>query len=125
MDVHSTFWIQDITDWWQQQHRTHSKYFALSIVGRNIFSRIPHGVGVEISFSLRRDVIGWRQQKPKGETLREILLQGSLLEPIVGFWQALTPHWIELKQRKTRKSRWEAEERKLPRMAKVHEVLEM
>jgi hypothetical protein len=40
-------------------------------VARDIFSIIPHGVGVEASFSLGRDVIGWRQSKTTGETLRE------------------------------------------------------
>jgi len=37
----------------------------------DIFSIIPHGVGVEASFSLGRDVIGWRQSTTTGETLGE------------------------------------------------------
>jgi len=40
-------------------------------VARDIFSIIPHGVGVEASFTLGRDVIGWRHSKTTGETLRE------------------------------------------------------
>jgi len=67
----STFWLPDITDWWHQQEETHSKYADLSNVARNIFSIIPHGVGVEASFSLGQDVVAWRQSKPTGKTLRE------------------------------------------------------
>jgi len=71
MEFSSTFWIPDITDWWCQQEETHSKYADLSNVAPNIFSLIPHCVGVEASFSLGLDVIGWRQSKSTGETLRE------------------------------------------------------
>jgi len=70
MEISSTFWIPDITDWWRQQEKTHSKYADLSNVARDIFSIIPHGVGVEASFSLGRDVIGWRQSNTTGETLQ-------------------------------------------------------
>jgi len=38
-------------------------------MARDIISIIPHGVGVEATFSLGRDVIGWRQSKTTGETL--------------------------------------------------------
>jgi len=71
MEISSTLWIPDITDWWQQQEETHSKYADLSNVAHDIFSIIPHGVGVEASFSLGRDVISWRQSKTAGETVRE------------------------------------------------------
>jgi hypothetical protein len=37
----------------------------------NIFSIIPHGVGVETSIFLGQDVIGWRQSETTGETLSE------------------------------------------------------
>ena len=69
MEIISTFWLPDITDWWRQQEETHSKYADLSNVARDVFSIIPHGVGVEASFSLGRDVIGWRQSKTTRETL--------------------------------------------------------
>jgi len=49
----------------------HPKYTDLSNVARDIFSIIPHGVGVEASFSLGRDVISWRQSQTTGETLQE------------------------------------------------------
>ena len=71
MEISSTFWIPDIPDWWRQQEETHSKYADLSNVARDIFSIIPHGVGVEASFSLGRDVIGWRQSQTTGKTLHE------------------------------------------------------
>jgi len=65
MEISSSFWILDITDWWCQQEEMHSKYPELSNVVRNIFYIIPHGVRVEASVSLGRDVIGWRQSKPQ------------------------------------------------------------
>jgi len=40
-------------------------------VAQNIFCTIPHGVGVEASFCLAHDIIGWRQSKTTGDTLRE------------------------------------------------------
>jgi len=71
IEISSTFSIPDRTDWWRQQEETHSKYPDLSNVAHDIFSIIPHGVGVEASFSLGRDVIGWRQSKTTGETICE------------------------------------------------------
>jgi len=71
MEISSTFWIPDITDWWRQQEETHSKYTNLTNVARDIFPIIPHGVGVEANCSLGRDVIGWRQSKSTGKTLRK------------------------------------------------------
>jgi len=46
MEISSTFWIPDITNWWRQQQDTLSKSADLSNVARDIFSIIPHGVGV-------------------------------------------------------------------------------
>ena len=71
MEISSTVWIPDITDWWRQQEEMHSMYAYLSNVARDIVSIIPHGIGVQASFSLGRDVIGWRQSKTTGGTLRE------------------------------------------------------
>jgi len=68
-EICCTFWIPDITDWWRQQEETHSNHVDLSSVAPDIFSIIPHGVVVEASFSLRQDVIGWRQSKPTSETV--------------------------------------------------------
>jgi len=71
MEISSTFWIPDITDWWHQQEETHSKYPDVSNVAHDIFSILPHGVGVESSFSLRQDDIGWMQSTTTGETLHK------------------------------------------------------
>jgi len=71
MEIRSTFLLPDITEWWRQQEETHSKYADLSNVARNIFSIIRRGVEVEASFSIGRDVIGWRQSETTGETLLE------------------------------------------------------
>jgi len=69
MEISSTFWLPDITNWWPQQEETHSTHADLSNVAWGIFSIIPQGVGLEASFSLGRDVIHWRQSKTTGETL--------------------------------------------------------
>jgi len=37
MEISSTFWIPDITDWWRQQEEMHSKYADLSNVACDIF----------------------------------------------------------------------------------------
>jgi len=71
MDISSTFWIPDITDWWHHQEETHSKYANLFNVVSNIFSIMPHGIGVDTSSSLGRDVIGRRQSITTGQTLHD------------------------------------------------------
>jgi len=103
----------------------HSKYANLSNVARDIFSIIPHSVGVEAISSLGRDVIGWRQSTTTGETLREMVVvrqyaqanNGILAgdDPVLD--RSETDNDLELKR--------EAEERKLHRTAKVHDFLEM
>jgi len=125
MEISCTFWLPDITDWWRQQEEMHSKYAELSNVARDIFSIIPHGVRVEASFSLGQDVIGWRQSKTTGETLRKKvvvsqfsranneILAGTNLE----LDTTMTENDSEMEN--------EAEERKLHGMAKVHNFLEM
>jgi hypothetical protein len=94
-------------------------------VPRNIFSLIPHGAGVQACVSHRREVIGWRQSKTRGETLHEKvvvrqyaraknrILAGN--DPVLDMIEAEID--IELKR--------EADERKLHRMAKVNDFLEM
>jgi len=74
MEISSTIWIPDITDWWRQLEETHSEYADFSIVACDIFSLIPHGVGVRASFSQACDIISWRKSKTTGETLREKLI---------------------------------------------------
>jgi hypothetical protein len=70
MEINGTFWLADITNWWRQQEEMHSKYPNLSNVARSIFSIIPYSVGVESSFPLWRDVIGWTQSTTTGGKLR-------------------------------------------------------
>jgi len=56
--ISSTWWIPDTTDWWRQPEEAYSKYANLSNVAHDIFSIMPHGVGMEASYSLARDVNG-------------------------------------------------------------------
>jgi len=71
MEISRTFWLPDITDWWCQHKEMQSKYANLSNVAHDVCSFIPHGVGVEASFSLGQDIVGWRQSKTTGGTRRE------------------------------------------------------
>jgi hypothetical protein len=63
-EISSPFWIPDITEWWHQQVHMHPMYTDLSNVARNIFSIIPHGVGVEASFPLAEMSLAGGSQKP-------------------------------------------------------------
>jgi len=125
MEISSTFWIPDITDWWRQEEDTHSKYSDLSNVARDIFSIIPHGVGVEASFSLGRDVVGWRHSKITGETLREKIVLRQFAQTNNGILAGIDPELDTMNTENDSEMKKEAEERKLHRMAKVHDFLEM
>jgi len=125
MEFSSTFWIPDLTDWWRQQEETHSKYTDLSNVARTIFSIIPHGVGVEASFSFGRDVIGWRQSKTTGETLREKVVVRQFARANNRILASTYPELDNANTENNSEMKKEAEERKLHRMAKVHDFLEM
>jgi hypothetical protein len=125
MEFSSTFWIPDITDWWHQTEETHSKYTDLSNVPRDIFSIIPHGLGVEASFSLGGDVIGWRQSKTTGETLREKVVVRQFARTNNGIFAGTDPELDDANTENDSEMKKEAEERKLHRMAKVHDFLEM
>jgi hypothetical protein len=125
IEIRSTFWLPDITDWWRQQDETHSKYADLSNVARDIFSIIPHGVGVEAGFSSGRDVIGWRQSKTTGETLLEKLVVRQLARANSGLLAGENPVLDPDSTDNNMEMKREAEEKKLHSMAKVHNVLEM
>jgi len=125
MEISSTCWIPDITDWWHQQQETHSKYTDLSNVARDIFSTIPHGVGVEARFSLGRDVIGWRQSKTTGETLHERVVVRQFARANNGILAGSDPALDTMNTENDSEMKKEAEEKKLHRMAKVHNFLEM
>jgi len=125
IEISSKFWIPDITDWWRQQEETHSKYADLSNVAHDIFSIIPHGVGVEASFSLGQDVIGWRQSKTTGETRREKLVVRQFARANNGILAGTDPELDTMNTENDSEMKKEAEERKLHTMAKVHDFLEM
>jgi len=125
MWISSRFWLPDITNWWRQQEETHSKYTNLSNVACDIISILPHGVGVEGSFSLGRRVIRWSHSKIRGVTRRE---------KVVGRKFALANHGLQAGDDpildpssidNDLEMKREAEEKKLHRMAKDHTCWEM
>jgi hypothetical protein len=71
MEISSTFWLLEVTNWWHQHEETQSKYVDLSNEAHNIISIIPHGVWVEATSSLWLDDIGWSQSKTPGKRHRE------------------------------------------------------
>jgi len=103
----------------------HSKYTTLANVAHYIFSILPHRVGVGASVSLGWDVIDWRQSKTRGETLwgkgfvRHFARANNKI--LVGDNAVLntmnTENDLEIKR--------QLEAWKLPRMAKVHDRLEL
>jgi len=125
MESSSTFGIPDITDWWRQQEETHSTHADLSNVARDIFSIIPHRVGVEDCFSLGQDVIGWRQSKTTGETPREKVVLRQFARANNWILAVTDPELDTTNTENDSEMKKEAEERKLHRMAKVQDFLEM
>jgi len=125
VEISNTFWLPDITDWWQQQEEMHSKYADLSNVARDIFSIIPHGVGVEDSFSLARDVT-WveavknHRRDPSQNVVVRLFSQVSN-GLLAGEDPVLDPSSIENDMEMKR----EAEEKKFHWTAKVHDFLEI
>jgi len=125
MQISSTYWLPDITDWCPQQEQAHLQYTDLSNVALRIFSIIPHVVGVEASSSHGQDVLGWRKSKATGETHRGNVVVRQVARAnnriLAGDYTALdtmqTENNLELKI--------EAEERKLYTIAKGHDFLEM
>ena len=125
MEISSTFWLLDINDWWLQQEETHSKYTDLSNVAQSIFFIIPQGVGVEARFSPGRNVIGWRLSKTTGETPYETVVVRQFAQPNNSILAGADPELDTTNTENDSKMKKEAEERKLHRIAKVHDCLEM
>ena len=121
----NTFWIPDITDCWRQQEETDSKNANFSNVSRDIFSNIPHGVGVEASFSLGRDVISWRQSKTTGKTLCEKVVVRQFAQANNEILAGDNPLSDTNNTENDSEMKKDADERKLQWMAKVHDFLEM
>jgi len=125
MEISSTFWIPDIVELLRQQEEPHSKYADLSNVACDIFSIMLRGVGVEASFSLGRDVIGWRQSKTTGETFREKVPVRKYYCATNGILSGEDPVLDRSESDTDWELKWEAVEQKLLRMAKVHDFVEM
>jgi len=80
---------------------------------------------VEASFSLGRDVIGWRQSKTTGETLREKVVVRQFARANNGILAGTDPELYTTNTENNSEMKKQVEERKLRRMAKVHDFLEM
>jgi hypothetical protein len=80
---------------------------------------------VEASFSLGQDVIGWRQSKTTGETLREKVVVRQFAQANNGILAGTDLELDTMNAENDSEMKKAAEERKLPRMAKVHDFLEM
>jgi len=117
MEISSTFWSPDISDWWCQQEETHSKYADLSDMVHDIFCIIPHGVGVEASFSIGRDLIGWRQSKTTGETLCEKVAVSQFAQADTGILSGTDPELDTMNTENDTEMKKEAEEKTLHRIA--------
>jgi len=80
---------------------------------------------VEASFSLGRYVISWRQSKTTGETLNENFVVRQFARANNGILAGTDPELDTMNTENNSELKKEAEERKLHRMAKVHDFLEM
>jgi len=125
MEISSIFWLPDITDWWGHQEETHSKYADRSNVARDIFSIIHYGVGVEASISLGRDVFGWKQSKTTGKTHRETIFVKQFARTNDGSLAGKDPVLDPTSTDNNMEMKSEVKQKKLHRMAKVHNFLEM
>ena len=125
MGMSSTFWIPDITDLWRQQEETRQQYADLSNVAHDIVSIIPHGVTVVASISLGRHVNGWRQSETTGKTLREKVIGRQFAQANHQILEGDDPALNMTDTENDLQMKKEAEERKLHRMVKVHDFLEM
>ena len=94
-------------------------------MARDIFSIIPNGVGLEASVSCGREVIGWRQSKTSGETLREEVLLRQFAQANNGILAGDDPVLDSSSTDNNMEMKREVEEKKLHPMAKVHDLLEL
>ena len=100
------------------------KYADLSNVVRDICSIIPHGVGVEASFSLVRDVIRQRESKTAGETHHEKVEGRQFARANNGVLAGDDPVSDPSSTENDIEMNRDAEGKKLHRMAKVHNLLQ-
>jgi len=80
---------------------------------------------VEASCSLGRHVIGWKHSKTTGETLGEKVIVRQFARANTGILAGTDPELDTTNTENDSEMQKEAEESKLPRMAKVHNLLEM
>lgn len=116
------FWRADAADWWRQQEESHTKYADLANVARDIFSVMPHGVGVEASFSLGRDIIGWRQTRTSADSLRQKVVVRQFARSNHGLLAGDNSTTLPSQDEEMKK---EEEEKKLHRMVKIHDFMEL
>jgi hypothetical protein len=90
-----------------------------------MFSIIPHGVGVEASFSFGRDVIGWTKSNTIAETLGEKVVVRQFARAHNWILAATDPELDITNTENHSKIKKEGEESRLYRMANVHDYLEM
>jgi hypothetical protein len=125
MEVSSTFWLPDITDWWRQQEEMHSMYADLSSEAHDMCCIITRGVGLETRISLGRDVIGWRQSKTTGETLHTKAVVRMFALSNNGLLAGDDPDLDRTSTDNDMEMKKAAEENKLHRIVKVNNLLEI
>jgi len=123
--IGSTLWLPDIAEWLHQQEETHFKYADLSNVLRKLFSIMPHAVGVYASFSVGQDIIGWRKSRTTGTTFRDELIVRQLARANNGILEGADPVLDTMNTKPKLEMKKQAEDRKLHRMANVHDFWEM
>ena len=70
-------------------------------------------------------MIGWRESKTTGKTLREIVVVRQFAQANNRILAGADPQWDATNTDNNSELKKEAEERKFHRMAKVHDILEM
>ena len=93
------------------------KYPDRCNVARAIFFIIPHGLAVEASSSLGRDVIGGRQSKTTGEAFCQKVVVRQFARANNGILAGADPELDTMNTENDSEIEKEAEERKLHRMA--------
>jgi hypothetical protein len=125
MQSRSTFCIADITDWWYQYNETYSEYIDLSNLARNIFSNLPHGITVKVSFVIEQDSIRWGESTRTGGTLREKVVIRPFAQANNGILAGDNPTLDTTHTETNLEMKKEDKEGKLHRMAMVHHLLEL
>jgi hypothetical protein len=92
-------------------------------MAHDIFSIIPHAVGVEASFSLGQDVIGWSQSKTTDQILSEKVVVRQFARANNGLLAGDNPVSDTTNTGNAFEMKRVAEEWKMHRTAKVHDVL--